>query len=241
MLIRASSSKWVLMACVASSAACAAGGDARTRPDDDGATSAGQGGASSSNSSVTATSSSVGAGGMESDGPLGVYGPDDMPPFTNAEELCAFVNSERVSYQAHERFRGLPWSGEYHSQVTWPLELTVDPGLMDAADEEAAALASGKNPDGSPFSDGAPPPHQYLFVAGVSSSAYTISTEELAGDWTADLVGNITAGITPNNGTARMALFYQDPGGAGPVLSRIGCGGAATPEGHRWWVVMMAP
>ena len=53
------------------------------------------------------------------------------------------------------------------------------------------------------------------------------------------ITGNIKAGITPSNGTARMGMFYHDPGGSGPVLSKIGCGGAQSPGGSSWWWVIV--
>jgi hypothetical protein len=204
----------------------------------DGATGSGGAGTSSG----AGSSSSVGAGaGPSSDGPFGSYGPDDAPPFKTAPELCAFVNGERMGYSGHERFRGAPWSGEYHSNVTWPLQLSVDATLSSEAQALAQSLASGQSPAGSPYSDGSPPPHEYLWVSGINTDQYVVATLEGPGNWTTDLVGNVTAGITPNNGTARMALFYHDFGGAGPALGRIGCGGATAPGGERWWVVKMAP
>ena len=201
-----------------------------------GTTTTGAGGGATTTTSGTTTGSTTG-----SDGPFGSYGPSDAPPFETASELCAYIDSERASYQGHDRFRGPPWTGEYHQTVTWPLQLAVDASLSAAAQAEALALASGQAPAGQPYSDGSPPPHQYLYVAGVGTDAYSLATEEHPGDWTTDIAGNLTAGITSNNGTARMALFYHDEGGTGPALTRIGCGGAASPGGGRFWVVKMAP
>lgn len=240
-----------LVLCVAlTSLGCAASSD----PTSDGEDGGGGGGIDLGGGASATTSSGAGGGATTtttsgtttgtttaSDGPFGSYGPDDAPPFHTATELCAYVDSERASYQGHDRFRGPPWSGEYHQTVTWPLQLAADAELSSAAQAEASALAAGQPPAGQPYSDGSPPPHRYLYVAGVGTDAYTIATEEIAGDWTTDLAGNLTAGITSNNGTARMALFYHDEGGTGPTLTRIGCGGAASPSGGRFWVVKMAP
>jgi hypothetical protein len=77
-------------------------------------------------------------------------------------------------------------------------------------------------------------------VTGVSSAHYVIASQEQPGDWSPEMfTGNIKAGITPTNGTARMGMFYHDPGGAGPVLSKIGCGGAQSPGGSSWWWVIV--
>jgi hypothetical protein len=231
--------------------ACAAGQDTGPNDDgdDDGAEVGGTGGDGGSSGTLASTggASSSGPGstssgaGASGDGPMGNYGPNDAPPFKTGAELCAYVNEERLGYSSHERYRGLPWSGEYHQEVTWPMQLAVDTALSKEAAAVAGALASGQSPEGAPFSDGAPALHQYLYVSGVSTASYTVSTLEAAGDWTTDIAGNLTAGITANNGTARMALFYQDSGSGGPALGRVGCGGAATPSGERWWVVKLAP
>src|SRR5262245_15913098 len=73
---------------------------------------------SGDDASVGSTGSSQASSGSGG-GPLGTYGPNDMPPFTSGAELCAYVNEEREGYAAHERYRGPPWSGEYHQEVTW--------------------------------------------------------------------------------------------------------------------------
>lgn len=170
---------------------------------------------------------------------IGNYGPKDKPDFKTPDELCAYVNQNRKDYQPHDRFKGPPWSGSYHMNTTWPLTLTIDSALMAEAQMRASALANGMQPQGQPYSDGQPPPHDYLWITGVDSAHYVIQTQEKPGDWTSDLVGNIHAGITPSNGTSRMAMFYHDPGGAGPVLSKIGCGGAQSPGGSSWWWVVV--
>jgi len=211
-----------------------------------GALGMGGGGPSSSSSSVGSGqtgggSQTTGAGAGGSEGPFGTYAPGDDPPFKTGAELCAYVNEERAGYAPHDRWRGPPWNGEYHQNVTWPLALTIDAALSSEAQAQAAALAGGGSPEGAPYSDGSPPPHQYLYVSGVNTASYMIASEEKAGDWTTDLAGNLVAGITSNNGTARMGMFYQDSGGSGPALTRIGCGGAATLAGGRWWVMLMAP
>lgn len=184
------------------------------------------------------------SGGAADSGPgeIGNYGPKDMPAFRTPAELCAYVNTERQGYSNHQRFRGPPWTGAYHDTTTWPLTLAVDPTLSAEAASRAQKLAAGGSPEGSPYSDGSPPPHQYLWITGVDTSHYVVASMEQPGNWTPDLVGNITAGITSSNGTTRMALFYHDPGGAGPVLSHVGCGGARSPGGASWWwVVVLGP
>jgi len=170
------------------------------------------------------------------------YGPKDAPLFKTPAELCAYVNEQRDAYASHDRFKGPPWSGSYHTDTTWPLHLTVDASLSDDARGRATKLAAGAKPDGAPYSDGSPPPHEWLYVSGVDTDRYVVASNEKGGDWTTDLAGNLHAGITTNNGTARMALFYHDAGSSGPVLKRIGCGGAVSPGGSSWWwVIVMAP
>lgn len=170
---------------------------------------------------------------------IGNYGPKDKPDFRTPDQLCAYVNEQRKGYQPHDRFKGPPWSGSYHTNTTWPLTLAVDAALMSEAATRAKALAGGMTPEGQPYSDGSPPPHEYLWVTGVDTAHYVIASQEKAGDWSPDLVGNIHAGITPTNGTSRMAMFYHDSGGSGPALGKIGCGGAQSPGGSSWWWVVV--
>jgi hypothetical protein len=171
---------------------------------------------------------------------IGNYAPKDMPDFKTPDELCAYVNKNRQDYQPHDRFKGPPWSGSYHTNTTWPLTFTMDSALMAEATMKAQALAGGQQPQGNPYSDGEPPPHEYLWITGVDTAHYVIASQEKPGDWSPEMfTGNIKAGITPTNGTSRMAMFYHDPGGSGPVLSKIGCGGAQSPGGSSWWWVVI--
>lgn len=171
-------------------------------------------------------------------------GPDEVPYFTTPKELCTYVNESRMASQNHDRWRGLPFNGEYHTSKTWPITFVVDASLSAAAQAEAEALAGGAAPQGSPHTDGninGNLLHQYLYVDGVETANYMISSQQLKGDW---IVGSYKAGLINANGTARMAIYYHDSGGAafGPKLSRMGCGGAfSLKDKSTWWVVKLAP
>jgi hypothetical protein len=194
-------------------------------------------------------SSTGGAGGTGGSGgstmmPEQTAGPDEMPYFKTPDELCTYVNDSRQTSQGHDRWRGLPFKGEYHTVKTWPIKFTIDPALNAAAQAEAEALAGGAAPQGSPHTDGMINGnllHQYLYVDGVETSNYMITSQQLKGDW---IVGSYKAGLINANGTARMALYYHDSGGIayGPKLNRMGCGGKFNPvDKSTWWVVKLAP
>jgi hypothetical protein len=164
----------------------------------------------------------------------------DTPPFTNGPELCAWLNVQRQGYQPHDRWRGLPVSGEYHTNVTWPIQLAIDPALSARADAEARRVATGGSPAGTPIQLNF---NKTLWFDGVSTASYTVTSRDVPGDWVAaPFTGDFTAGLTTGNPGARMGLYYQDPGGAGPVLTRVGCGGALAPDGaSRVWVIAFGP
>jgi len=161
------------------------------------------------------------------------------PPFSNAKELCGFINSERPMYASHERWRGEPWSGTYHTMKTWPYTFTIDSSLNDEAQAEADRLAKGGSPKGNPHMSSSW--GRTLYVAGVNTSDYQVTGMEELCDYQIGKLASGTMAMSSGNGSARMALYYQDPGGMGPVLTRIGCGGAAAPGTDRgmWWVVKL--
>lgn len=77
---------------------------------------------------------------------------------------------------------------------------------MNEAANTAKSLANGQAPQGNPYSDGQPPPHEYLWITG----HYVIASQEKPGDWSPEMfTGNIKASITPTNGTSRMAMFSR--------------------------------
>jgi hypothetical protein len=76
-------------------------------------------------------------------------------------------------------------------------------------------------------------------VTGIGTAEVQVTARDEPGDWHPARF-TTRAALVHTNGAARMALFYQDPGGDGPVLTRMGCGAAAAPDGRaRWWVVIL--
>lgn len=164
----------------------------------------------------------------------------EKTPFSTAEELCAWVNQQRQGYAPHDRWRGLPVSGEYHQNVTWPMAFTVDPSVSALADAEAKRVAAGGAPAGTPVQLNF---NKTLWFSGLNSSSYQVTSSDVPGDWIpAQFTGDFTAGLTTGNPAARMGIYYQDPGGGGPVLARMGCGAALAANGQsRHWVILLRP
>jgi hypothetical protein len=161
--------------------------------------------------------------------------------FASLEEAHAFVNQERAGYEAHGRYRGIPWQGEDHEMRTFALTFSWSPDLAAAADAEARRLASGGEPAGV-FVPGQNGENRDLWVDGLGTSSWRISTSELPGDWDViGLFGHEKASLHPSNGSARMALYYHDFGGQGPAITRVGLGASATPSCEVFWVLQMGP
>jgi hypothetical protein len=193
-------------------------------------------GADAPETSASAGSSSSGGGeddgdASESTGADGDAGPSfgSGSAFDDVMDMFAYVNETRESYLTHERWRGLPWSGSGHATTTWPTTFAWDDGLAAQAQAEADAIAGGAAFVGSPASDGWIPA---IYVQGVSTAHYAVAGVEASQTWG---VENQSA-LSHHHGSARMAIYYQDPGGEGPVLTRLGIGAADAGGGDTIWV-----
>jgi hypothetical protein len=142
-----------------------------------------------------------------------------------AEEMFCYVNMERINYQFHGRNSGCIWSGGTGDDtLSWPYEMEWDAGLVQAATEEAEAVADGASPAGV---------FDYtLWVDGCATEEYTVTDpDDLLSDWEQ---GN--GGLSKSNGTARMGVHYYDPGPDAPTLTKLGVGLAVRGQ-VRTWVV----
>jgi hypothetical protein len=184
----------------------------------------------------------AGAAGEPAGAPgAGGPGPDpwqaDRPPYTTAGELCRYVNAARERSRGHERWRGVPGRGSYHDLRTWPPVFTGSPDLDRLAAAEAERVARGGAPAGSVHVDSSW--RRPLWVAGIGTERIQVTARDEPGDWHPARAAR-RAALVNSNGAARMALYYQDPGGEGPVLGQVGCGGASTADGRaRVWVVIL--
>ncbi len=196
------------------------------------------GGASTSGGSTSAGSTSGGStsaastsGGSTSGGAGGASFGDSA--FGSVQEMFDYMNGERQSYEPHDRYRGFPFGGEYHMTVTWPMVMQWSDEAAALAQAEADAVAQGAGPTGQmTFANpGADP----LFVDGVNTANYMVSGPERPGNFETD-----TCTLCNSNPFMRMAVFYQDPGGQGPVLTKVGIGAADMGNGNTWWVFRFA-
>jgi len=164
----------------------------------------------------------------------------DCSHFASIEAHVAYLNQTRSQYEPHDRWRGIPWTGESHTMVTFPLTFTVASDLTPLAQTEAARIAGGGTAQGTkvPGQNGE---NRELWVDGLNSAAWRITAIEFPGDWTVPMFGHERAALHPTNGSARMAFFYHDFGGAGPVITRIGVGGAVASDCSVAWVLQFAP
>jgi hypothetical protein len=145
-----------------------------------------------------------------------------------------YFNQKREGYAPHDRYKGFPFEGGYHGNVTWPLAMQWSPEAAAIAQAEADAVAAGKAPTGkATFANpGAGP----LYVDGVNTTTYMVTGVEWAGNFT----GGETCTLCSGNPFARMGLFYQDPGGDGPVLTQVGIGASDAGGGDTVWVYRFA-
>ncbi len=164
----------------------------------------------------------------------------DKPYYNSASELCDYVNASRKLSSSHERYKGFPWKGAYHSIKTWPISFTHDLSLDTVAQLEADRLAKEGTPVGGSTADSSW--RNPIWVSGTNTSSYMVTSQDEPGDWDPTTSFASKAALIESNGSARMGLFYQDPGGGGPVLTRMGCGGALALDGKsKWWVVVLRP
>jgi len=188
----------------------------------------------------TATDGSV----LDHDAPLLVDVPGiqlaDCSHFASIEAHVAYLNQTRSDYAAHDRWRGIPWSGEYHMMVTFPLQLAAASDLAATAQAEAARVIGGGAPAGVnvPGQNGE---NREMWIDGINTAVWRITTFEYPGDWTVPMFGHERAALHPTNGSARMGFFYHDFGGAGPAITRMGVGAAVAADCRVAWVLQFAP
>jgi len=164
----------------------------------------------------------------------------DCSNFASVDEQVAFINDNRLGYEPHDRWRGIPWQGEYHTNATFAVQFAVSSELAAQANIEAARLIAGGLPAGVnvPGQNGE---NRELWIDGLNTAAWRISAFEYPGDWTVPMWGHEKAALHPSNGSARMALFYHDFGGAGPAIKQFGVGAAIAADCRVAWVLQFAP
>ncbi len=151
--------------------------------------------------------------------------------FESVDGMFAYLNEQRAGYWSHERWRGLPFYGSSHTTYTWPEAFQWDAGLAADAQAEADAVAGGASPSG--YETDGNPGTEHLWIDGVDTARYMVSGREAADIW-----GSQESALGRENGFMRMAVYYHDPGGEGPVLERVGIGAADEGAGHTWWVLL---
>ena len=147
------------------------------------------------------------------------YGSDAT--ITDVHEMADIVNDFRESYSTHDRYWGITFgTGDFHTDVTWPLVMTWSDEAAAIAQVEADAVAGGATPTGVDVVSGG-----YFWVDGVNSSPYMVTTDEHH--------------MSTANTFGRMSIFYHDFGGRGPVLTQMGLGASAETDGSTVWVLVL--
>jgi hypothetical protein len=176
--------------------------------------------------------------------------PGDQPDISDCShwaDVQAFfeeLNMRRGQYGGeppygwHDRYKGIPWQGESHNNVTFPVRFTWDDDLAARALEEAQRLADGGQPAGTVV-DGQNGCCRDFWIDGLNTADWRLTAAEYPGDY--DDPYNSTAAINPSNGSARMGFFYHDFGGDGPAISRMGIGAVPTATCEVWWVMQFGP
>jgi len=162
----------------------------------------------------------------------------DCSHFATIADHFAYLNQTRRDYEPHDRYRGIPWQGAYHNAITFPLVFTWSDPLASTAQTEASRIAAGGQPVGV-FVPGQNGENRDMWIDGLDTGGWRITAREAPGDWEAPPFGHEKAALHPSNGSARMGLFYHDFGGAGPVITAMGLGGATTPACEVVWVLQM--
>jgi hypothetical protein len=155
--------------------------------------------------------------------------------FGSVTEFFDYLNSKRESYANHKRYSGFPFSGGYyHSNETWPIKMQWSETAAVSAQSEADAVAKGSTPSGKQTF--ANPGQLPIAIHGINSTGYMVGGKERPGSFPTE-----TCTLCNSNPFMRMAVFYHDPGGEGPVLTKVGIGAADLGNGHTWWVMRFAP
>lgn len=140
---------------------------------------------------------------------------------TDVHEMAGIVNGFRESYATHDRYWGIPFgTGDFHTDVTWPMVMTWSDAAAAIAQAEADAVAGGAPSTGVDVASSG-----YFWVDGVNSSPYMVTTDEHC--------------MSTANTFGRMSIFYHDFGGRGPVLTQMGLGASAKTDGSTVWVIVL--
>jgi hypothetical protein len=201
------------------------GGDDGTSDGDDGTEDGGDG------DTGTGDGGDDGGDGGECDTPSDL---DQFSNFKNARDLFELLNDLRGQYGAeppygwHDRYKGIPWEGEGHNHVTFPVRFNWDHDLACRAQVEAERLADGGSPMGT-MVDGQNGCCGDFYVDGLDTTDWRLSWHENdpAQQWA----------MTNHNGSARMGFFYHDFGGDGPAINSMGIGAAVRSDNTVWWVI----
>jgi hypothetical protein len=167
--------------------------------------------------------------------------------FTTVDGFMDYVNEQRRNYGGeggygrHDRWKGIPWVGEYHTNTTFPNAFPWDDGLAARAQEEACRLAAGGTVQGERV-DGASPGVKPFWIYGINTADWMISCKEDPGDWEPTAFGgDLKFGLHHSNGSSRLGLHYHDFGGDGPAINLVGAGAADAGGGSTWWVLQFSP
>jgi hypothetical protein len=167
--------------------------------------------------------------------------------FTTVAGFMDYVNEQRRNYGGeggygrHDRYKGIPWTGTYHTVTTFPNAFPWDDGLAARAQEEACRLAAGGAVSGTRV-DGASPGQKPFWIYGINTADWMISCKEDPGDWEpVPFGGDMAFGLHHSNGSSRLGLHYHDFGGDGPVINLVGAGAADAGGGSTWWVLQFGP
>lgn len=167
----------------------------------------------------------------------------DCSMWATPMDFHAHVNAERQSYAEHQRWKGLPWVGEGHTNVTFPLTFTWDEALAAQAQTEAEALVVSASPAGMMETGGnglctSDP----MWFDGLNTANWRLSLFENANSFIKPSESCPEPfALIPQNPDARMGLFYHDFGGDGPAISRLGVGAAFDADCEVWWVLQFGP
>lgn len=203
----------LLTACGGSGSSRTDGGDGGGGGGDAAAVEAGGGGDSS-----TATGATFGSGSN----------------FGSVRSYFTYINGKRNSYSTHSRWKGFPFAGgKTHKNVTWPYTMKWSDTATVAAQKEADAVAKGGTPTGKKSYNN--PGQLPIYISGLNTADYMVGGKERPGSFTTS-----TCTMCNANPFMRMAVFYHDPGGDGPVLTSIGLGAADMGDGSTWWVIRFA-
>lgn len=164
------------------------------------------------------------------------------PGIKSIPDFFTWVNKQRDSYGGvppygyHERWKGIPWKGMYHTMNTFPIDFTWDDALACRAQTEAERVAAGGTPAGE-MVEGQNGCCGYMWIDGLNTADWRLTAHQKV-----DAKGkDLEFGFGLANGSARMALHYHDFGGDGPVIKHLGVGGAVGKDCLVHWVLQFGP